>query len=75
MTKSEIMNHEEAKSIFTDQSSWTGNEKEFWRIASFYGVTEEEGDWFGLTATRLWDALPESDKDQYAAAYAEYYAA
>ena len=65
------MTHNEAKDIFTDEDAWSHGS--FEEQCTLHGITPLEGERFGLTASRLWDALTEEERDQFAAEFDAYY--
>ena len=55
------MTHDEAQDVFTNEDSWS------------HGIAPLEDEHFGLTASRLWDALSDEERDDFAAEFAAYY--
>ena len=67
------MTHTEARDIFTNETSWSHGS--FEEQCALHEIEPLEGEWFGQTAGRLWDALTEDERESFAVEFTEYYAA
>ena len=65
------MTHDEAQDIFTNEDSWSHGS--FEEQCTLHGIAPLEDEHFGLTASRLWEALTDEERDDFAAEFAAYY--